>query len=41
MRHLSELPILLKGLLVVMLGIASELAIVTFAANGLKRVDAT
>jgi len=41
MRRISELPILVKGLLVVVLGIASELAIVTFAANGLKRVDAT
>ena len=41
MRRISELPILVKGLLVVVLGIVSELAIATFAADGLKRVDAT
>jgi methyl-accepting chemotaxis protein len=41
MRRLAELPIIVKGLLVVVLGIASELAIAAFAADGLRRVDAT
>ena len=41
MRRIAELPILVKGLLVVVLGIASEIAIAAFAAHGLNRVQAS
>ena len=41
MRRIAELPILMKGLLVVALGIASEIAIAAFAAHGLNRVQAS
>ena len=41
MRRIAELPILVKGLLVVVLGIASEIAIAAFAAQGLTRVKET
>ena len=41
LRRIAELPILAKGLIVVMLGIASELAVTAFAAHGLDRVRST
>lgn len=41
LRRITELPILAKGLIVVGLGIASELAVTGFAAHGLDRVRDT
>jgi methyl-accepting chemotaxis protein len=41
LRRIAELPILAKGLIVVALGIASELAVTTFAAVALDRVRST
>ncbi|WP_270935835.1 methyl-accepting chemotaxis protein [Falsiroseomonas oryzae] len=41
LRRIAELPILAKGLLVVAIGIASELAVTGFAARGLQQVSQT
>ena len=41
LRRIAELPILAKGLIVVGLGIVSELAVTAFAASALDRVKST
>ncbi len=41
MRRITELPILVKGMIVVLLGMVSELAITGYAAKALRGVEAT